>query len=1570
MNATRLAAVGLWTALLGTILPCHAEDIDIYSNNTSAGVPNVLFLMDTAANFSASAAGCTYGGGTYAGSGAPSLNGTAGGIEQCALVNAIAALPDTGAVNVGLMVYNANNFTLGAAADVGQCIGSAGGCLVKPLRLMNAAGKTDLINFIKSWVNSGSNSATQFNVKTNAEATASLMQEAWAYYNGKTGLSGTNYATALRTAGCQKNFIIFIGNAFNVSGTPGDPPDSQTGPETGLGATQVAATAAQLAQLANGVSFASTAYPTTCGVTICSATNVAGQTNCSNADYSAWSGNWMDEWARYMYQTGASTSQNIITYTVGVLNNASCKPQYPALLKNSADYGGGKYYAVSAADDLRSAIMNILNEVQAVNSVFASSSLPVSVNAQGTYLNQIYMGMFRPDPNGYPRWAGNLKQYSFLLVGSPPNQTLTLGDSVGAQALSSSGTGFLAPGAVSYWSCAASPATLNSTLGLGLSGTQVALVNTCPRDPAVGFWANDITLVNAPSNPGLGHDIPDGQWVEKGGAGQQLRLATLTADYTATAGTANNPRKLYTYCPSGSGCVAALTNAANAVSPANVSIAASDFGTGVNLNVMTLTRSGTTATATTSGAHGLASGQQLTIQGASPNDYNGTVTITVTGSNSFTYPIAEYPPTPATVATTGGVGGYQAMPASGLATVLTGLSRAAAGANRTAPVTGTASLLTFATGATVTIASAAPENYDLTQVATVSGNSFTLPVTGSGGSSTGGVAVNPTPSPVGTWTMSLSNPQSSTITAYSCNSSSKIATVTAANNFRAGDLVTISGDTATPASKNANGSFNIASATTAQFTYNTGGCPTPVVSSSFKAATSGTAVAITGLTRNETAVGTATVTATVAANMFGPGDLVNVASTAPPANETGYAVTGVAISCGSTPCGTTVTYTISTAPTAPTAFGTVAVPAGILPVSSLTRSGTTATASVTGGTFNTGDSVNIGPASGTSLAAHEGAYVGTFNITCVGGSPCTSFTYGPLTLSPVTPATGSITASTTGTTLTSAQAATLVNWIRGQDNFGDEPSLCPPGTVAGTGNCPSPAVTVRPSIHGDVLHSRPAVINYGGTTGVVVFYGDNGGAFHAIDGNQPAASTTAGQELWGFIPSEFFDRFNRLRTNSPQLLLPSTPSGILPTPATKDYFIDGPTGVYQLMDTSGSTVAARIYLTMRRGGALIYALDVTNPTAPSFVWRATPSSTGMSELGETWSLPKVARIRGYANPVLIFGAGYDPGEDTDPPSAADVMGRGIFVVDAATGAVIWSATPQSAGGTFCGGTASQGYCLVAGMNYAIPSDITLLDTNSDGYIDRFYVGDTGGNVWRVDLEPNGDATPDKWQVNKLAALGCDSGPCAIPPSSTQRKFFFPPEVIATPSYYAVIIGSGDREHPLKTTSSDKLFMLKDSFVGNNSAGMTAITTGSLFDATSTPYDGSGNGYFLSLASGEKVVNAPLVTAGYVYFGTNKPTPPAANSCVSNLGEARGYRVQPFTGAATFTVFQGGGLPPSPVSGIVNISTPTGTLQVPFLIGGGNPDATGPDAGSALGGQKPPISVPTNRIRTYWYLQGK
>jgi len=68
--------------------------------------------------------------------------------------------------------------------------------------------------------------------------------------------------------------------------------------------------------------------------------------------------------------------------------------------------------------------------------------------------------------------------------------------------------------------------------------------------------------------------------------------------------------------------------------------------------ISTITRGGTgnlTATVTTAAPHGLITGNQIVVTGASPAQYNGTFIITRTGSSTFTYTMASAPATNATV---------------------------------------------------------------------------------------------------------------------------------------------------------------------------------------------------------------------------------------------------------------------------------------------------------------------------------------------------------------------------------------------------------------------------------------------------------------------------------------------------------------------------------------------------------------------------------------------------------------------------------------------------------------------------------------------------------------------------------------------------------------------------------------------------------------------------------------------------------------------------------------------------------------------------------------------------------
>ncbi|MGH8832443.1 MAG: PilC/PilY family type IV pilus protein [Polaromonas sp.] len=1257
------------------------------------------------------------------------------------------------------------------------------------------------------------------------------MQEAWAYYAGKTGLSGRDYAGVQPTAGCQKNFVIFIGNAFNASGTPGE--GAGDSPGTAL-ASAPGVTAAQLTNI-NLTTTPPTSYGA--GSFSCGSYTMPNHTNSS--------GLYADEWARYMYQTDIygtlDDKQGITTYTVGLLGS-SCKPDYPALLTSMAKVGGGKYFATSSYDEISTAILKILNEVQAVNSVFSSASLPVSVNAQGTYLNQIFLGMFRPDASANPRWVGNLKQYQFILEYPDPSKpdpnkaTLKLGDSAGNPAISSAGTGFITPDAVSFWT--------------------KKDVSTAP-DSTGGFFVNDAR------GAGLAFDSPDGELVEKGGAAQQSRLSNLTVNYASTP---SSPRRLYTYCPSGT-CVAALSNSANAFSTSNALITDAMLSSVSAFSVASLTRSGPVATVTTGSAHGFVVGDSVTMAGATQAEYNGTKTVaTVPSTTQFTFAAPDYPSYPATGAYTAAIPGSP----KNISTITR------SGSTATVTLAGHG----YVTGQTVTIAGADQPEYNGAKVITVvDANTFTYTVTTSESPPT---AAGSGTAKVGASTKTIETVANSGVTRTSGSTTVRVKT-TANHGFSAGASVTLAG----------------------------------VVDS--------TGAAVSGYT------GTYTI------SWVGTGSQKVLFEF-----TLGTAATIIPVS----PATTATTLTADSSAAANT-------------ITALTRSGSTATATAANHGFLNGQTVSI---SGTA-GANESNYLGSFVIS---NKTTDTFDF-TVVLTPATPATGTITVSKVGT----SDRTALINWVRGEDNYGDEAS-------------PGSGYTVRPSIHGDVLHSRPVAINFGTDAApkVVVFYGANDGVFHAVNGNQSGAITSGtdsvapGGELWGLVLPEHFGKLNRLRVNSPELKLPST---ALASAQPKDYFVDGSPGVYQKLKADGTVDKAYLFLTMRRGGRFIYALDVSNPTAPTVLWKKSytdSTDSAFGEMGQTWSRPRVTLVKGYANPVLVFGAGYDPAEDAEPPTAG-TMGRGVFVLDALTGVRVWSAA-YTAGTTACTGSSTQAACAVSGMNWAIPADISFVDRDNDGKTDRFYAADLGGNVWRVDLEPSAGNTPDKWQVNKLAALGCASGSCSI--GTTPRKFFFSPNVVPvgaigiSGSYDIVLLGSGDREHPLTNTATgssynvvNRFYALKDATTGMDAAGVAAITEAGLFNASSVAYDGTLSGFYTTFATGEKAVNASTTLRGTTFFGTNKPTPPSATSCSSNLGQAKGYALDPFKGTFDFTVYDGGGLPPSPTTGIVTILLPDGkSVKKEFCIGCGGGGGASPPCNSALEACTPTKKVPTNPRRSYWY----
>ena len=227
--------------------------------------------------------------------------------------------------------------------------------------------------------------------------------------------------------------------------------------------------------------------------------------------------------------------------------------------------------------------------------------------------------------------------------------------------------------------------------------------------------------------------------------------------------------------------------------------------------------------------------------------------------------------------------------------------------------------------------------------------------------------------------------------------------------------------------------------------------------------------------------------------------------------------------------------------------------------------------------------------------------------------------------------------------------------------------------------------------------------------------------------------------------------------------------------------------------------------------------------------------------------------------------------------------------------------------------------------HSIASDISILDSDYDGYIDRLYATDTGGDVWRVDMPSDSPTDSENpWTHFKLASLGS-----AL--STQDRRFFYKPLIartmfskvsetavngetvttrIDTP-FDAVLIGSGNRSKPTGTVTNDQLFMIRDintvtqPFLGSDVPA--AITQADLMNMDSDPFGnalddvdkftdleielGEYHGWYYNLASaGEKSLAASTVIGGVAYFTTYTPasSTETANQCSLTGGSGSLY----------------------------------------------------------------------------------
>jgi len=402
----------------------------------------------------------------------------------------------------------------------------------------------------------------------------------------------------------------------------------------------------------------------------------------------------------------------------------------------------------------------------------------------------------------------------------------------------------------------------------------------------------------------------------------------------------------------------------------------------------------------------------------------------------------------------------------------------------------------------------------------------------------------------------------------------------------------------------------------------------------------------------------------------------------------------------------------------------------------------------------------------------------------------------------------------------------------------------------------------------DPLHSVPHLVTYGGTDlspDITIYYGDNQGFIHAIDGS-------TGIEQFAFIPEILLPNLNTFFVNSESSDRPYGMDGAVTT------WVNDDNGDGQIVAADGDHVY--LYAGMRRGGNNYYALDVTNRAAPEMLWTITGGSGDFAELGQSWSKPIKTKVEigNTTKEVLIFTGGYDTDQDDYTIRTVDSVGRAIFMVDALTGALVWSGGPNTTNFT-------EGF---TDMLYSIPSGIKVIDINGDGFADQMYVGDMGGQIWCFDINNGGNAG-----ALVTGAVIADFGGAT---AADNRRFYHAPDVSVlsegSAKHLMILVGSGYQAHPLHLGTNDRFYAIKDPDVFEKPLTYTKLSESDFYDATDnnlgdvssdntlveqtaayTAFNQSTNhGWYIRLTgTGEKVLASSTTVAGDVFFTTYEAT---------------------------------------------------------------------------------------------------
>jgi type IV pilus assembly protein PilY1 len=412
--------------------------------------------------------------------------------------------------------------------------------------------------------------------------------------------------------------------------------------------------------------------------------------------------------------------------------------------------------------------------------------------------------------------------------------------------------------------------------------------------------------------------------------------------------------------------------------------------------------------------------------------------------------------------------------------------------------------------------------------------------------------------------------------------------------------------------------------------------------------------------------------------------------------------------------------------------------------------------------------------------------------------------------------------------------ANLVNYLRGQKGY----------EMSGSNATDHQIFRYRKAVMGDAVESAPAYIKkplytytdpgYSAfvtaqsTRAGAVYLGTNDGMLHAFDASN-------GVENWAFVPTPVIPSMYKLADANYANLHTN--------------YVNGDITIGDIC-TANCTTNSATWKTilvggLHAGGRGYYALDITNPTSPAFLWEYTVANN--ANLGYSFGKPRITK-KADGTWVVLVTTGYNNSDN----SLGDGIGR-LLVLDAATGTQISSiSTGVGSAATPSGLAQVNGYIS------------SLVTNNTPVYV---YGGDLLGNIWKFDIN---SAT-----VAKFASL--------LDGSSNPQPITVSPNLTLLNNVRMVYVGTGKylEVSDLANTQTQTVYGISDPDATTALINprttlvqqiLTSVSGSGTRTVSSNPVPAASRGWYVDLPDTGERQNVPAILAlGTLIVPTNVPT---------------------------------------------------------------------------------------------------